>query len=308
MLVHSGSTAIRRFLRGKSSMRLSSSNLRWSGLALEEHVASPGERPEVAIDCFMLLLCQGSAVACGENLDSRGRFVRYTKEPGTMSLFSPGAVPWVRTWAPSDFLLGALDRKLLQEVGDELRDQRAGYSPDGPIVRDQPAFKDAALRQILLLLGKEAQSGGLSGPLYAEHLAQALALRLFALSHTDSGKRLAPATPLPSNILRRLIERIEENPLARFDLASLAAESGYSRSYFLRTFRASTGFSPHQYIVHLRLERAKKLMRQRSLTLLEIALESGFASHAHFSHAFRQHFGIAPSTFRSTSLGKRILS
>jgi AraC-like DNA-binding protein len=51
--------------------------------------------------------------------------------------------------------------------------------------------------------------------------------------------------------------------------------------------------------VQLRLGRAKRLMHNRSLTLLEIALESGFASHAHFTHAFRQHVGCAPSQFRA---------
>jgi AraC-like DNA-binding protein len=42
----------------------------------------------------------------------------------------------------------------------------------------------------------------------------------------------------------------------------------------------------------------KKLMRNRSLTLLEIALECGFASHAHLSYAFRERFGLVPSQFR----------
>ena len=50
--------------------------------------------------------------------------------------------------------------------------------------------------------------------------------------------------------------------------------------------------------MRLRLDRAKQLMRNRSLTLLEIALECGFASHAHLSYAFRQRFGLVPSQFR----------
>ena len=95
----------------------------------------------------------------------------------------------------------------------------------------------------------------------------------------------------------KLIERIETNPLEQFDLAALAAESGYSYTRFIHAFRAQTGLSPDKYITRLRLSRAKRLMRDRSLTLLEIALESGFASHAHFTHVFRPHFGRAPSCF-----------
>jgi AraC family transcriptional regulator len=99
--------------------------------------------------------------------------------------------------------------------------------------------------------------------------------------------------------LNQIIERIEANPLEQFDLAALAAESGYSYTRFIHAFRAQTGSSPYRYIVRLRLGRAKRLMHNRSLTLLEIALESGFASHAHFTHAFRQHVGCAPSQFRA---------
>jgi AraC family transcriptional regulator len=97
----------------------------------------------------------------------------------------------------------------------------------------------------------------------------------------------------------KLIERIETNPLEQFDLAALAAESGYSYTCFIHAFRAQTGLSPDKYITRLRLSRAKRLMRDRSLTLLEIALESGFASHAPFTHALRRHFGCAPSRFRT---------
>jgi AraC family transcriptional regulator len=99
--------------------------------------------------------------------------------------------------------------------------------------------------------------------------------------------------------LDQIIERIEANPLEQFDLAALAAESGYSYTRFIHAFRGQTGLSPHRYIMRLRLSRGKRLMPNRSLTLLDIALELGFASHAHFTHAFRQHFGYTPSQYRT---------
>jgi AraC family transcriptional regulator len=150
------------------------------------------------------------------------------------------------------------------------------------------------------LLGDEAKSGGPSGTFYVEHLAHALGARLFTLmNRTISRKNPDPPGHLHSHILNRIIERIAANPLEQFDLAALAAESGYSYTRFIHAFRAQTGLSPYRYIMRLRLSRAKRLMRNRSLTLLEIALESGFASHAHFTHVFRQHVGCAPSRFRT---------
>jgi len=115
------------------------------------------------------------------------------------------------------------------------------------------------------------------------------------MNRTISRKNPDPPGHLHSHILNRIIERIEANPLEQFDLAD-----SYTR--FIHAFRAQTGLSPYRYIMRLRLSRAKRLMRNRSLTLLEVALESGFASHAHLPHAFRQHFGCAPSRFRTSPI------
>jgi AraC family transcriptional regulator len=188
-----------------------------------------------------------------------------------------------------------MDKEFFNKVCDEMKHERIAGSaaPGGPIASDEPNFYDVSLSRILQLLRDEAKSGGPSGAFYAEHLAHVLAARLFTLMNRSiSAKNRQPAGDLHSHIFDQIIERIEANPLEQFDLAALAAESGYNYTRFIHAFRAQTGLSPHRYIMRLRLSRAKRLMRNGSLTLLDIALESGFASHAHFTHAFRQHFGL----------------
>jgi AraC family transcriptional regulator len=194
-----------------------------------------------------------------------------------------------------------MDKDFFDKVSDEMKHEgiTGSAAPAAPIVTDQPGFHDVSLSTIMKLLRDEAKSGGPSGAFYAEHLAHALAARLFTLMNRSiSAKNHQPAGDLHPRLLDQIIDRIEANPLEQFNLAALAAESGYSYARFINAFRAQTGLSPYRYIMRLRLSRAKRLMRNRSLTLLEIALESGFASHAHFTHAFRQHFGCAPSQFR----------
>ena len=300
-VVESGSREIRQFLRGGSTMRLSSNSLDWTAINLERHVAPPVDLADRTIDRILLILWQGNSVARGEHLGSHGFFVPYAKRPGTLTLFAPGAVPPVRTSTKSDLLLCALDKAFFDKVGDEIREERkAGVSVSGGgITLDEPNFYDGPLSQLALLLRDEVRTGGLSGALYAEHLTHALTIRLIRLTNRHekgSGRHLSERLEL--KILSRIIERIETNPLLHFDLAGIAEEAGYSYSAFVRAFRARTGFSPHRYITRLRLDRAKRLMSKPSLTLLEIALETGFASHAHLSHAFRQHFGSSPSQYR----------
>jgi AraC family transcriptional regulator len=300
--VQTESATIRGFLRGVTSMHLSSHRLRWKGFVLEEHEAPPQELPETKIDCTLLKMWVGSNTACGEILGPKGSYRNYANRPGTMTLYSPGAVPPVRPSTTTNLLLCAFEKSFLQQIAEELKAECRGNrcSFEAAIAGDQPQFYDAPLSRMLKLLRDEATTGGVCGPLYAEHLAHALALRLLTI--TQNGKKMyhPPIANLSSPSLRHTIERIEANPAAQFDLSGLAAQNGYSKTHFLRIFKAATGLAPHQYIVRRRLERAKQLMRKRSLTLLEIALETGFAGHAHLSKSFRQHFGVNPSVFRQT--------
>jgi AraC-like DNA-binding protein len=103
---------------------------------------------------------------------------------------------------------------------------------------------------------------------------------------------------LQRRLLQRVLDRMNVDPAATLDLNTLAAESGYSRSHFLRTFRAVMGCSPHQWLTRLRVEQAKKILREQSISLIDIALACGFSSHAHFSNTFRQIVGVTPSDYR----------
>jgi AraC family transcriptional regulator len=267
-----------RFLRGESSMRFSTRGLHWTFIDLESHLVPPREVPEGMTGHLLLIQWQGNSVARGDYPISRGCRVPYAKRPTT-------TLPSCRATAKFDALLGAKDKDFFNKVFDEMKQERiaGSASPGGPIASDQPGFHHVSRSTIMQLLRDEAKSGGLSGALYEEHLTHALAARLLTLMNRSiSAKNHQPAGDLHPHLLNQIIDRIEANPLEDFNLAILAAE-----------------LSPYRYIMRLRLSRAKRLMRNRSLTFLEIAIESGFASHAHFTYAFRQHVGCAPSQFRA---------
>jgi len=81
-------------------------------------------------------------------------------------------------------------------------------------------------------------------------------------------------------------------------LAALAQTSGLSPSTLKRRIETTTGESPRRYVERLRLERAASQLLLRQGTILEIALDNGFASHEVFSRAFNRHFGVSPSEWR----------
>src|SRR5258705_13821967 len=103
---------------------------------------------------------------------------------------------------------------------------------------------------------------------------------------------------LSNRALRRVLDKMRAEVASDLNLNSLAAESGYSKSHFLRVFRVGVGCSPHQWLTQLRIERAKKMLQTESTPLINIAAACGFSSHAHFSNTFRQLAGGTPSIYR----------
>jgi len=80
--------------------------------------------------------------------------------------------------------------------------------------------------------------------------------------------------------------------------AALAERSGMSVSTLHRRIVEATGETPRRHIERLRLERAASGLLLRRSTILDVALDNGFASHEVFSRAFRRHFGLSPSEWR----------
>jgi AraC family transcriptional regulator len=158
-------------------------------------------------------------------------------------------------------------------------------------------FFDPPVRQLMTMLAAEASQGAPLGRLYADSLAHALAIRFLFLGAEERQGIRAAVSALPVHLLRRVHERMRDL-CSDVDLETLAGESGYSRSHFLRMFQAATGYTPHRYLLQLRLERAQELMRRRATSLIDIAADCGFSSQAHMTKVFRQLLGMTPTQYR----------
>ncbi|MGC3990678.1 MAG: helix-turn-helix domain-containing protein [Chthoniobacteraceae bacterium] len=83
-----------------------------------------------------------------------------------------------------------------------------------------------------------------------------------------------------------------------FNLDQLAALAGLSKFHFHRLFKSATGRSPSRYHLHLRMEAAKRLLRETKTSVMEVALEVGYVNPSHFAQLFRRETGLAPSAYR----------
>ena len=95
-------------------------------------------------------------------------------------------------------------------------------------------------------------------------------------------------------VMRYIRTHISE-PLNRETLADVA---GFSVPHFHRVFTAHVGESAISYIRRIRLERAGRKLRMGAVDITEVALAASYDSHAAFSKAFKQQYGLSPSEFR----------
>ncbi|WP_339631835.1 GlxA family transcriptional regulator [uncultured Sneathiella sp.] len=101
-----------------------------------------------------------------------------------------------------------------------------------------------------------------------------------------------------SQKLLTIVEIMEQNieePLSPEELASMV---GISIRQVERLFRQHTGRSPARYYMEMRLEHARLLLLQTSMSITEIYVASGFSTHSHFAKSYREYYGLSPSRER----------
>ncbi len=158
---------------------------------------------------------------------------------------------------------------------------------------------DQRTEALCRLLMEETEDQCPHGPLYFEPLARALALRVLDTVRLRHNRKLGAAAVPPG--IRRAIQCLESDFTSDLSLDRLAAFAQMSRSHFALNFREVTGHAPHQYLLLVRLNHARKLIAQGdpALSLAEIAVASGFFDQAHLTRHFRRFFGTTPAAFRS---------
>lgn len=175
----------------------------------------------------------------------------------------------------------------------------AGYAkPTHPELPFRCGVQDPLIAAVMGTLEREVRTPSQTGSLYADSVADTLALHLIS-THAVDARPIGFQGGLSGRLLRRSLERLEASIVGGVSLQELADEAQLSRTYFADAFRRATGLAPHRYLTQRRLERACELLRDSLLPISEIALQCGFSSQAHLSTSFRAAYGTSPRRFRA---------
>ena len=190
---------------------------------------------------------------------------------------------------------------LVMRVPDELLRSVAAeldMDPSNIEIADRFQLRDPFIEHIGWAIKADIDSGGAGGRLFRESLGTALAARLLQRHNRRSLPMRDPKGGLSAWKLKLVISHIEDNLESELSLAEIAKVAGVSVSHLKTLFRRSTGTPVHQYILRRRVERAKLLLQDGSLSIAQIAFATGFAHQSHLARHMRKILGVTPAAAR----------
>jgi len=108
---------------------------------------------------------------------------------------------------------------------------------------------------------------------------------------------------LPGPRLRRVTDHIQGNLDQDLTLARLGAVASMSPFHFARLFKSTTGLPPHRFVLRARVDHARALLTDPTLSIHHIAQVVGFRTPSHFTAVFRRVTGVTPRAYRAELRG-----
>jgi AraC family transcriptional regulator len=154
-------------------------------------------------------------------------------------------------------------------------------------------------RLVRMLIGIDDESRSV-GRLLLDGVSLALVSRLIALDSKHTHLQLSGKEPsaLAKWKLNRSIDYIEANLFRPIYLIELSNAVGLSRMHFAAQFRAATGYTPNQYVLRRKVAHAQTLLRDPSMSIVDVALSLGFGTQAHFTVVFKSIVESTPAHWR----------
>ncbi|NHN39514.1 AraC family transcriptional regulator [Pseudomaricurvus alcaniphilus] len=230
-------------------------------------------------DSYLLMYCTGGAGTL------HARSADYTVNSGDLILLPPGLAhsyradrkqPWTIFWV---HFVGPLSEAYV----DFIKLERV-VTPLGLQASLISSFEE--------LLGIRRQGLALNSFIQAANHLRAL---LTDMAAAVSQRRL---TLNPNLGMEQLLEHMQRHIAKDLDLEELAAMANLSKYHFIRRFKESTGHTPIQHFIHLKMERACALLDSSEAAIKTVAAELGYTDPLYFSRQFKKIIGISPQKYR----------
>lgn len=285
---------IEPFLRTRPT--LTSARVQWRGLAVEDYRVPACVIPRHEhVENFLHLILDGGV---HYEVLTAGKHLRFLAQDCTTFVLPRGTVDELRWAGPTHRVAVAVHPSLLVVALDETTGQ------DDIELTQHWNLVDRNIAALLVAMTTDLDAGSPGGRLYGESLANALAVYLLGRFAVRRSEPKFFKGGLPRYRLRRVLEYVGDNLTDDLGISELASLAGMSPHYFCELFKRSTGCPPHRFVLLQRIERAKELLQNPMLSVLEVGMRAGFQNPSHFARMFQRFVGITPSKFRSDQAHK----
>lgn len=263
------------------------------GVLMEHHAIGPSQFPRREAQSHVVYLHTGAPVQA--EVESRSISGRRLIRPGTVWVMPHGSEHAVSFRDKVEGLSISFDPTRFSEFFAS-----AGEGEPCPL-KEGLSDEKPQLRYTMWALWHESLVPAEPGLLAAEGLARVLAQLLIYTPGAERPSRSQRPSGLSGRQLTTVLELVRDNVSEPLSLQRMADAAGLSSFHFLRAFKATTGCTPHQFVLQQRIEAARSLLRDSRKTISEVSVLVGFPYPSHFARAFRQVVGVSPNEFRRSN-------
>lgn len=233
--------------------------------------------------------------------DNSSASINVAAKIGTTVLIGDTEKKQTMSWSASNKLLEiAIEDRFVSDVIAAVTPSKTALSDVIGVYGPEAGFGALAKRLACKMIGHRKTNASLvANGYYCAPTARFLIAMMVDIRNNISwSKPNRKRLSLPEKTLKAIVNHIESEISTAISVSEMAEIATQSRFHFARTFRASTGRSPHSYILDSRLRRAELLLSETSASLSQIANDSGFNSQSHFTTTFKKRIGITPGQYR----------
>lgn len=191
-----------------------------------------------------------------------------------------------------------LSAPFIQRVASEM------FGPFGGRIRlrEYAGTRDDCVLSLLQALAEEGASSRDGRQVMMQALGRQLAVLLIRRHSDQDTPGSVGSGGFGAEQRSRIMQFIEANLTEELFLSTLASEEGLTVDRYSRLFKRTFSCSPHQFVMKMRTVRARDLLSTASMSLADIACETGFADQSHLTRCFKRAFGAPPRQWRNKAL------
>lgn len=273
---------------------LASDGANWKNIQFAHFRQPPRDIPEYVSSRHTICMNVGKPVRLEQAVDGQNETVYSV--PGDLAIYPAHVSQQFRWDKEAEFFNLFLEPSFLAQVGYEV------FGSDRlELIPHLATLFDPLVQQISFALKTSLEIDGNNSSLYADSIAHALVVHLLSRYSTNSHQIKTIIGGFTQQQWKQIANFIDANLDKNISLTELAAIVNLSPYHFAHLFKKSTNTSPHQYLIHCRIERAKQLIVMGNLSLAAIAQIVGFASQGHFTYHFKRLVEVTPKVFLQRS-------